>query len=165
MELIVMEQYFTSLFSTLASELLWSGPFCSLNSNIPVSVSIGTAGTAFSSYSSEFILAALCPNSIHGQEALCRPVILTLSAGSNCGHFLLTNTHSLARTHPHRHTREEEAWGELQLGHPPPRVTNGNGGRRACDCTLFFKTPTLNNFHHALIYTHHVVRLLVSRQG
>lgn len=36
-----------------------------------------------------------------GQEALCRPVILTQPAGSNCGHFLLTNTN--AQKHPHIH--------------------------------------------------------------
>lgn len=36
-----------------------------------------------------------------GQEALCRPVILIQPAGSNCGHFLLTNTN--AQEHPHIH--------------------------------------------------------------
>lgn len=69
------------------------------------------------------ILAALHPSCMSGQEALCRLAILSQPAGSNCGHFLMTNT----RARAHKSGDGGWSWAELQLGLPPSRVTIGAG--------------------------------------
>lgn len=106
--------------------------------------------TASAGCSSLFVTALRSLGSMPVQEALCRPVIRTQPAGSNCGHFLLTNIH----THTNR---EKEALAELQLGLPPSRVTKGTGEYRPmAHCST--KAPNLATFNrdytHFCSYTH-----------
>lgn len=90
----------------------------------------------------------------------------TQPAGSNCGHFLLTNIY----THTNR---EKEAWAELQLGLPLSRVTNGTGAdgplahssTKASNLTTLTCDSTLFCRHTNVDTPMQVSHLLTRRQG